>query len=130
MEEWNTKMERVAKMIMVVALVLFVVGILIALALWEGPSEDFGKLICLMLSVVAAIMAAFGARRNSKYQRFFASKSSSANMQTSVPDKPESAYRIEERKEIIREIVKVKCRYCGTLNPQEAQKCTSCGGHL
>lgn len=29
-----------------------------------------------------------------------------------------------------REIVLVKCRYCGSLSPQGILKCSSCGGHL
>lgn len=27
-------------------------------------------------------------------------------------------------------VVKVKCQYCGTLNDQEASKCTSCGANV
>jgi ribosomal protein L40E len=37
---------------------------------------------------------------------------------------------IEREKVIEREIVKVKCRYCGALNNQTAQKCSSCGAVL
>jgi mannose/fructose/N-acetylgalactosamine-specific phosphotransferase system component IID len=36
----------------------------------------------------------------------------------------------EVRIETIRETVKVRCRYCGTLNLETDTKCQSCGGNL
>jgi hypothetical protein len=41
--------------------------------------------------------------------------------------------RQEEIEEIIRAVkktIRVRCRYCGTLNEEKANKCTSCGGSL
>jgi hypothetical protein len=35
-----------------------------------------------------------------------------------------------EREVIIKEVVKVHCRYCGSLNLQSDKKCGSCGGRL
>ncbi len=34
------------------------------------------------------------------------------------------------RTTIIREVVLIKCRYCGSLSPQGTLKCNSCGGTL
>lgn len=36
----------------------------------------------------------------------------------------------EVRVETVRETVKVRCRYCGTLNFETDTKCASCGGNL
>ena len=44
------------------------------------------------------------------------------------PDAPQ-VIEIKER-EIVREIVKVRCHYCGTLNPETAAKCESCGANI
>jgi hypothetical protein len=41
---------------------------------------------------------------------------------SSLPDQPE----VRER-EIIREIVKTKCPYCGQLYDQKEDKCPNCG---
>jgi hypothetical protein len=41
---------------------------------------------------------------------------------SSLPDQPE----VRER-EIIREIVKIKCPYCGQLYDQKEDKCPNCG---
>jgi hypothetical protein len=41
--------------------------------------------------------------------------------------KKESA---QTRTEIVREIVKVRCKYCSSLNPETSQHCTNCGGQL
>jgi hypothetical protein len=47
------------------------------------------------------------------------------------------AYRNEERQKEIEEIVKavkatirVRCKYCGTLNEEKSNKCESCGGSM
>ena len=32
--------------------------------------------------------------------------------------------------EVVREIVKVRCKYCGTLNFETSQNCSNCGAHL
>lgn len=36
----------------------------------------------------------------------------------------------ETRTETVREIVKVRCKYCGSLNLETSQCCTNCGGRL
>lgn len=36
---------------------------------------------------------------------------------------------VKER-EVIKEIVKVRCRYCGALNLQTENKCSNCGANL
>lgn len=36
----------------------------------------------------------------------------------------------ESRTEIVREIVKVRCKYCNALNAETSQRCTNCGGQL
>ena len=32
--------------------------------------------------------------------------------------------------EVLREIVKVRCKYCGALNLETSQNCSNCGAHL
>ncbi len=32
--------------------------------------------------------------------------------------------------EVVREIVKVRCKYCSSLNPETNQRCSNCGGQL
>ena len=32
--------------------------------------------------------------------------------------------------EVVTEIVKVRCKYCGTLNFETNQNCSNCGAHL
>jgi len=32
--------------------------------------------------------------------------------------------------QIVREIVKVRCKYCNTLNYETSQRCSNCGGNL
>lgn len=32
--------------------------------------------------------------------------------------------------EVLREIVKVRCRYCNTLNVETSQRCSNCGAQL
>ncbi len=32
--------------------------------------------------------------------------------------------------EVVREIVKVRCKYCNALNFETSQNCSSCGAHL
>ena len=32
--------------------------------------------------------------------------------------------------EVLREIVKVRCRYCNTLNLETSQRCSNCGAQL
>ena len=36
----------------------------------------------------------------------------------------------EGRTEVVREIVKVRCKYCSALNPETNQRCSNCGGQL
>jgi len=46
-------------------------------------------------------------------------------------DQPPSLKEVKEGKEVretVREIVKVRCRYCGTLHDEVKDKCPSCGG--
>ena len=38
---------------------------------------------------------------------------------------PSSTHR-----EVLREIVKVRCKYCGALNLETSQDCSNCGAHL
>ncbi len=40
---------------------------------------------------------------------------------------PPNPQVVKETREVIREIVKVPCRYCGTLNESTAPRCMSCG---
>lgn len=44
-------------------------------------------------------------------------------------DEPQEASVMKE-KIVIREIVKIKCRYCGTLNDQSASRCQHCGARI
>ncbi len=48
--------------------------------------------------------------------------------QTQSPQGPPQQAVVRE-KEIIREIVKMKCRYCGNLYDQKENQCPKCGGH-
>ena len=32
--------------------------------------------------------------------------------------------------EVLREIVKVRCKYCGALNLETSQNCSNCGAHI
>ena len=41
---------------------------------------------------------------------------------------PKEQTTITREKEIIKEIVKIKCRYCGRLYDQHENKCPYCGG--
>ncbi|HVH15788.1 MAG TPA: hypothetical protein VNA15_08745 [Candidatus Angelobacter sp.] len=41
--------------------------------------------------------------------------------------KPEA---VPSRTEVVREIVKVRCKYCNALNFETSQNCSSCGAHL
>jgi len=34
------------------------------------------------------------------------------------------------RTEIVREIVKVRCKYCSTLNLETSQRCSNCGAQI
>jgi hypothetical protein len=36
----------------------------------------------------------------------------------------------QARTEIVREVVKVRCKYCNALNFETSQHCTNCGGQL
>jgi hypothetical protein len=42
----------------------------------------------------------------------------------------ETAEVVHREKIIERQIIKVRCRYCGTLNNECQTKCDSCGAHL
>jgi hypothetical protein len=37
---------------------------------------------------------------------------------------------IEEIVKVVKSTIRVRCRYCGTLNEEKANKCESCGGSL
>jgi hypothetical protein len=41
--------------------------------------------------------------------------------------KPEA---VPSRTEVVREIVKVRCKYCSSLNCETSQNCSNCGAHL
>ena len=43
--------------------------------------------------------------------------------------KPEAAHTTTHT-EVLREIVKVRCKYCNTLNFETSQSCSNCGAHL
>lgn len=51
-----------------------------------------------------------------------------------TPEPPEVSQEPDAVKEVrvetVRETVKVRCRYCGTLNLETDTKCRSCGGNL
>jgi uncharacterized membrane protein YhaH (DUF805 family) len=36
----------------------------------------------------------------------------------------------QARTEIVREVVKVRCKYCNALNFETSQRCSNCGGQL
>ena len=44
--------------------------------------------------------------------------------------KPSGSVQPPTRTEILREIVKVRCKYCNTLNFETGQRCTNCGAQL
>ncbi len=37
---------------------------------------------------------------------------------------------LKEEKEVVREVVKVRCKSCGTLNVETSSFCENCGAHL
>jgi len=41
--------------------------------------------------------------------------------------KPDPA---QGRTEVVREVVKVRCKYCNALNFETSQRCSNCGGQL
>lgn len=43
------------------------------------------------------------------------------------PSQPQVVYR---EKEVVREVVKVACKYCGTFNYQTSPSCVSCGARI
>ena len=47
---------------------------------------------------------------------------------SSYTPQPKEHTTITREKEIIKEIVKIKCRYCGKLYDQHENKCSYCGG--
>jgi rubrerythrin len=50
-----------------------------------------------------------------------------------LPSEPEPYSQgtpIVREKIVIREIIKIKCRYCGTLNDQTIDKCPNCGAKI
>ena len=36
----------------------------------------------------------------------------------------------QTRTEVVREVVKVRCKYCNALNFETSQRCSNCGGQL
>ncbi len=60
-----------------------------------------------------------------------------ANIQRDIRLEEERAeqerLREEEKEDIVRAVkstIKIRCRYCGTLNEEMATRCESCGGAL
>ena len=49
-------------------------------------------------------------------------------MQNALGQQPQPLFK--EREVVRTEVVMIKCSYCGTLNPQTAQKCSSCGARI
>ena len=46
------------------------------------------------------------------------------------PPRTEAPYTQSVEKQVIREVIKVRCRYCGTLNDVDDKACSACGSTL
>ena len=42
-------------------------------------------------------------------------------------DKPQIVREVIKEKEIVREVVRIRCRHCGTLFEEKSSKCPNCG---
>jgi hypothetical protein len=87
------------------------------LSLENLPNSDAGKAYGIIRENLSRYQAPFaqGAMGAPSYQQAPPAQPPSTGGQTTV---------------IEREVVKIKCRYCGTLNDETAKACVSCGATL
>jgi len=105
-----------------VALAVFFVAVFISvLAVLAGASD--GSAVCLPVLLVFGIVFAVIIRLA------LGASSSYGGVELSSHYEPEPVREVV-RIETIHETVKVRCRYCGTLNLVTDTKCQSCGGNL
>ena len=83
--------------------------------------------LSLLLALVGIVVAAAGIRaESSRVQAPRQVQPSSIPMRVETPIQPATREIYKER-EIIREIVKIRCRNCGTLFEEKANRCPHCG---
>ncbi|MEM2892003.1 MAG: hypothetical protein QXJ32_05825 [Thermoplasmata archaeon] len=104
------------------SVVFFAIFGLIMIAIVVSASQATGSdssVVCLFVLFLVAVIVYVVARY------LVASKT------PKPPDVSQEQVAVKEvRVETVRETVKVRCRYCGTLNLETDTKCRSCGGNL
>jgi ribosomal protein L40E len=90
------------------------------------PDADPFPAVMILMGVVVMLLAPLARRSEIE-----------ANIQRDLRLEEQQAederLREEEKQEIVRAVkstIKIRCRYCGTLNEEKATRCESCGGSL
>jgi hypothetical protein len=101
----------------------------IAMGVIVGSTEpDMGPFPAIMILMGVGVMLLAPLARRSEI---------AANVQRDLRLEEQRAeeerLKEEEKEDIVRAVkstIKVRCRYCGTLNEEKATRCESCGGAL
>jgi uncharacterized membrane protein len=81
--------------------------------MFPDPFFGFAFVLVVVLAVIITIVAII---------RAFKSVGNSRSTASTVP-------QTVREKEIIREIIKIRCPYCGSLYDETENKCPNCGGN-
>ena len=85
----------------------------VTLPMFPDPFFGFVFVLVVVLAVVITILAII---------RAFKSAGNSWSTTSTMP-------QTVREKEIIREIIKIRCPYCGSLYDEKETKCPNCGGN-
>ncbi len=119
----NTKNQSSPSSLLITGVLVIVMGIVSAIAFESsgGPAE-FG-LVVIAIGVVLIIASPFVKQREEE-QRL---EMESTEELEEKRFKEEIAAAVQEK---MKGMIKVRCKYCGSLNDETADKCESCGAAL
>lgn len=96
---------------------------------YSAPYIGVSIIVIIAILVIVSVIGAMSRRRSPAQASLVQSPQFGSPLATETQDHPNQIIEIRE-KETVREIVKVRCHYCGTLNLETAAKCESCGANL
>lgn len=102
---------------------LIILGVITVFAF---PAAGFGILVGIALALIGAY-AVVGVRDIARSRYTEPEEPIAIESETEAEEVPQAMREVIREKEIVREIVKIRCRHCGTTFEERLDRCPNCG---
>ena len=97
---------------------------------YSGCCVGIFILFIILIVLYFLFKDAFSSNTKPPLQQYESPSYNTSLPQPTIPQQPSAQPQVIKEREIIKEVIKIKCPYCGALVDQGVDRCPNCGAPL